>query len=357
MVKDRVGTDALWEPMQAAGDITPWILAGNACGPDQRDYAPELELGGTVAYWAAPTHTKAPKGSPCKKKQPFDNFAVAAPNEAAAHLLTREGESRLTPADLALMVLADAKAARAATTVTIDPNNREARDVVRECVALADLGEWFSHKLRAATALAVFQGSQSAPWLAAAKSETREEQQAWTQLAQDTAYIAPFDERMRMHHIGVPMFHWSKLLTAVAEDTQALDEVVRDVRAGGAPAMTGPLPTPKQWFATPRSPGPGLKELKIVPPNPRAATWNVTAVLEAPAPPGSVVRILHRRFKSDGGDWAGVVTTGSDTTWTASITGTGDGGGMFAVEVVGGPGQAWRYPDVIKETPYKVLAP
>jgi hypothetical protein len=357
MLKDRVGTDALWEPMQSASDIVPWMLAGNTCGADQRDYAPELELGGTVAYWATPIHTKGAKFVCEKSHQPFDNFAVAGPNETAAHILTRQGESRLTPADLALILLADARAARGATTVTVDPNNPEARDIVRECVALADLGEWFAHKFRAATALAVYEGSQSAAWLGAAKTETKEEQQAWAQLSQDTAYIAPFEERMRMHRIGMPgLYHWNKLLPEVAEDTQAIDEVVRDVKAGGAPVATGPLPAPKQWFSTPRSAGPGLKELKIVPPNPKADSWTVTATLAAPAPKGAVVHILRRRWKSDAGDWAAVETTGSGATWTATMQGSGDGG-MFAVEVVAGPGQAWRYPDVIKETPYKVLAP
>ncbi|MDA4132590.1 MAG: hypothetical protein OK454_05635, partial [Thaumarchaeota archaeon] len=68
------------------------------------------------------------------------------------------------------------------------------------------------------------------------------------------------------------------------------------------------------------------------------------------------VRILHRPFRSNGADWTAVDAEGSGTSWKASVDGTG-AGAMFAVEIEAGPGQAWRYPDVKKETPYKPLAP
>src|SRR5262249_42311994 len=47
----RVGTDALWAPLQAASEIVPWIQTAHTCGPDQRDFAPEMELGGPLGYW------------------------------------------------------------------------------------------------------------------------------------------------------------------------------------------------------------------------------------------------------------------------------------------------------------------
>src|SRR5262249_29686607 len=53
----RTGTDALWGPVQAASDVVPWIQSVHTCGPDQRHFAPDLEWGGTVGYWAKPPAT------------------------------------------------------------------------------------------------------------------------------------------------------------------------------------------------------------------------------------------------------------------------------------------------------------
>jgi len=357
ILKHRVGTDALWDAVQAASDITPWILAGHTCGPDQRDYAPELELGGPVSYWATPSLGKPPHDACGKPHQPFDAFAVAMPNEAAADLLERRGTSRLSPVELSHLVLEDAKAARAATQVPIDSANPEARDVVRECVALADLGEWFAHKYRGATALAVYEGSGSAPWLEAARAETREAVTAYEALARDTAYIAPFDEHMRMRKKGLTNFHWQKQVPRLYEEAASIDETVEIVRKQQPPRRAkGPLPDPKVWLTTPRHAGPGLTSLVVSPDDARAREWTVTVTLAAPPPRGAVVKVLHRTFRSDGRDWEFEVATGHDTTWTARVHGSTDGE-MFAVEVNAGPGQAWRYPDVIKETPYRALAP
>jgi hypothetical protein len=68
------------------------------------------------------------------------------------------------------------------------------------------------------------------------------------------------------------------------------------------------------------------------------------------------VNVLHRAFKSDGADWAALPATGSGTTWKATVPGTGDGL-MVAAEIAGGQGRSFRYPDVRKETPYRVVAP
>lgn len=356
MLKKRVGTDALWDAVQAASDITPWVQTAFECGPDQRDYAAELELGGPVSYWASPANAKSPPNT-CEKhhKETFDEFSVELPNEAATELLERRPTTRLSPVDVADIVLGDAKLARAASAVAVDPKNAEARDVVRECGALADLGEWFGHKLRGATALAVYEGSERGPWLDAARRETREADAAYTALANDTAYIAPFDERMRMRKQGLTVFHWKKLLPRLAEDMTSIDEAAQEAHASGAARSKEPLPDPKTWLSKPRKAGPGLVRLVVAPEDPRAAEWTLTVTLAAPAPDGETVNVLHRPFRSDGPDWAPVRATGSGVTWTAKVPGSG-AGGMFAVEVVDGL-VGWRYPDVLKETPYRPLAP
>jgi hypothetical protein len=361
MLADRVGTDRLWDAVQAASDIVPWIQTAETCGADQRNYAPELELGGSVAFWASPSHP--PPHSPhastpgCKHGHfSFDGFAVAMPYEAAEDLVAGRGTSRLSPVDIAQQVLADARNARSALEVRVDPANAEARDYVRECVALADLGEWFGHKLRAATALAVYERSGSAEWVEAAKREVALADAAFTKLADDTAYIAPFDEPMRMRELMSGKFHWKEEVPLLASDPASIEKSVEEVRAQ-PPKPSASLPHPEAWLDAARGAGPGLSQLDISPMDPRAPSWTVAVTLASAPPQGAHVNVLYRTFKSNGADWATVAATGAGTAWKATVPGTSGEGGMFAVEITGGQGHAFRYPDVRKETPYRVVAP
>ena len=54
-------------------------------------------------------------------------------------------------------------------------------------------------------------------------------------------------------------------------------------------------------------------------------------------------------------DWNSVPATGGGRRFEAAVRGEGTGA-LFAVEVAS-PRAAWRYPDVTRETPYRVLAP
>jgi hypothetical protein len=359
MLAERVGTTGLWDAVQAGSDIVQWIQTALTCGPDQRDYAPELELGGTVEYWSTPVHPlpgALPSGTTCPKGHfAFDSFAVAMPYEAAEDLVQGRGTSRLSPVDVAQIVLADARVARAASQVKIDPANIEARDYVREAVALADLGDWFGHKLRSATALAVYKSSGADEWVSVAKAEVETADSAFRQLANDTAYIAPFDELMRMRKLGKPHFHWRDEVPMLAEDPESIDKVVQEVRAH-PPKPVPPLPHAKAWLDAARGKGPGLSQLSITPTDPAAPNWTVAVTLASPPPPGAHISVLHRPFHSNGPDWASVPATGSGTAWKASVPGTG-AGAMFAVEITGRQGQSFRYPDVRQETPYRVIAP
>src|SRR5205085_1025348 len=99
----EAGTDRLWDALQAASDIVPWIQTAHTCGPDHRDFEPEMELGGDVAQWAELT----PKASHCNYPGAFDPFAIAEPREAAADLVAGQATSRVSPVDVAAQVLAD----------------------------------------------------------------------------------------------------------------------------------------------------------------------------------------------------------------------------------------------------------
>ena len=48
---------------------------------------------------------------------------------------------------------------------------------------------------------------------------------AWTQLAADTAYIAPFRETMRMASLGMPTYHWSQVVPELAKDPASIPAI------------------------------------------------------------------------------------------------------------------------------------
>jgi hypothetical protein len=351
----RVGTDALWGPLQAATDIVDWIQTAHTCGPDHRDLAPELELGGPVAYWAAPADAKPPPHACARGYHgPFDTFAFASPFEAASDLLTARATTRVSPLEVARRVLDAAAAARAAGRVVIEPENAEARDVVRQCVAIADLGDYFGHKLRAATALAVYGGSARRDYLTAARAETRRAAAAWKALAVDTAYIAPFEENLRMTPLGISPFHWSAEVPRLAEDFSSIDAFAAQV-AQAAPTSPASLPPAAAWLAAPRARGPGLAALTVSSPDGAASFWTVTVELGGDPPPAARVLVWWKRF-SGRSDWASEPAAGEGRRYQVRLAGLSDGA-MLAVEVVGPVGAGFRYPDVLRETPYVTVPP
>jgi hypothetical protein len=350
MLAARVGTDALWDALQASSDVAPWIETALTCGPDSRDYAPELELDADVAWWAS----SAVSRPGCQHHVAFDGFSVAVPAEAADDLVAARATTKLSPLDVARVLLADAQAAGGAARVAVDPGNAEARDVVRDCVATSDLASWFAHKLRAATALAVYQRTAATDFLAAARAETALADTAFTQLATDTAYVEPWEERLRMQGLGYLPFHWRMEVPHLADDPAAIDAVVQQV-AAIPPTFAGTLPAAQAWLDAPRAAGPALASLDVTPNDPTAPSWTVAVALAAPPPAGAEVRVLWKPFDSET-DWTPVAANGSGTSWSAHVAG-GGAGGMFAVEIAGGPGLGWRLPDVMLETPYRAVAP
>jgi hypothetical protein len=356
-LQSRVGTDGLWDSVQAASEIVPWIQTAHTCGPDQRDYAPELEFGGHVAYWSLPSNGTRPPHSCGSAHQPFDQFAISLPDDVANDLVQGAITTRVSPLEVARTVLADAQQARTAASVMIDSTNPEARDVVNECIALADLGEWYGHKLRSASALAVYRKTAAAGYLDAARAETDLAGQAWTSLANDTSYILSFVENLRMRGLGVSPFHWSlpTVLNRLAEDPSSIDAVEAMVIAN-PPSFSGDLPLASDWLNTPRSAGPGLVFLDVSPLDPTASNWTVSAAFGSDLPAGSQVNILWKPFAGAPSDWQSAAASQVGSTYQAAIAGGGQGG-MFAVEILSSTGAGWRYPDLFQETPYRTLAP
>jgi hypothetical protein len=342
--------DVLWDAVQAASEIVPWIQTARTCGPDSRDFAPELELGGDVGYWASAVGTRV---DPCAWQGPFDTFAIAGPDEVAADLVGGAVTSRLSPIDVAARILDAADAAE--KTDGASQENVLARDIARECRALADLGRHFGRKLRGATALAVYSRTGLPDWLDSARTETTVADDAWRSLAADTSYIVPFGDHLRMSGQGYDPFHWSAEIPALAADGPAIDSIVARIAATPPPTSSVTIPSADVWLHAPRPDGPGLAELSVTPFDPVAAAWSVSVRFASPLPADARIRILWKPFAGET-DWTSIdATSSSDGSYSASISG-GGAGGLFATEVLSAQG-GWRYPDSERETPYLSLPP
>jgi hypothetical protein len=265
--------------------------------------------------------------------------------------------SRLSPVDVVAEVLGDIQAVTdglAAADRTAMRDNPVARDIARESLALADLGRYFAHKLRGAVALAVYQSTGVANWLNAARDETTTADDAWRVLANDTAYILPFYDRMRLSPLGYDPFHWKAEVPALAADGKAIAAAVAAVSAS-PPSFSGSLPDPQVWLVSPRIPGPGLSELSITPAIATAPNWTVRVRFQAALTTATTVRVLWKPFDNES-DWSAVDASPTDDgSYSATVSSDGSGA-MFAVEVRDGQG-AWRYPDPRAATPYVPLPP
>ncbi len=106
----READDALWPALQAESDIIPWIVTGRTCGPDSRNFEPELEeLGGDVAQAGVAGWNRLPCATERRRSTLSRLPRPATPPRRARPL------SRLSPNDVAALVLDDA--ARAKQTV------------------------------------------------------------------------------------------------------------------------------------------------------------------------------------------------------------------------------------------------
>ena len=346
----RLSTDALWRPLQAVGEIIPWIQSAHTCGADHRWSAPEMEWNGPVGFWASPSF------SPDTKKYcgtlyhgPFDTFAVASPYEAATNLVQGVPTTKLSPVDVAHIVLRHAHVARTAGQVKLDGANAEARDVAREAVAVSWLGEYFGHKLLAATALAVFEQSAQNDYLLEATRETANADAAWQHLASSTEYLATIREPLRMGgRLGfLRGYHWK--MQDLASDPISIQQVADRVLTQGKSPNTL-LPEARQWLATEKTRGPGLSEIAVTTLDNEYQLVRVS--LRSSIPRTATVRLLYKPL-SNLQDWKVAAMEGDGVEYSARVKISGHQA-IFATEVLIDSQNGYRYPNVLEQTPYVI---
>jgi hypothetical protein len=346
----RFGRGAqLWTAERAATELVSWILLAHECGPDSRDFAPQLEWGGDLGYWASPAK-QDPKSTYCQTgfHGPFDTFAVASPVDTADDLVAARATTRLSAIDVATKILELARIARSASLVNIGAHDREGRDVQREAVAVAALGDYVGHKLRAAAALGVFARTANTDYRTAATNEARAAADGWRALAEATVYIKPFDDPYRMWAFGLASFHWRKETPWLAADLASLESV----KPAELPVA---LPEPTAWLTTPRPDAP-VSNIAVEPPNAMATTWTVKATFKEALPENSKVDVLYKPFRAEL-PWSSVPAIRTNEGWTATVQRSpSEPGGVFAIDVRA-HGRGWRLPDPTTSNPYLVIAP
>jgi hypothetical protein len=157
-----------------------------------------------------------------------------------------------------------------------------------------------------------------------------------------------------MTPLGHTPFHWKDLVTRLAADSTSIEAVAAAVRSS-PPSFHGTLPAPSSWFAAPRAAAAELVRLDVDPPDAAAGSWTVTASFSRELPERALVYVLWKPFAS-AHDWSRAPAAAQGNGYAATVQGTGKGA-MFAIEVLGALGEGWRYPDVLRETPYRTVAP
>jgi hypothetical protein len=81
--------------------------------------------------------------------------------------------------------------------------------------------------------------------------------------------------------------------------------------------------------------------------------WNVAVTFATQLPAGSIVNVLWKPLDSTAA-WQSIAASAVGSTYGAPVT-FGAAGGVYAFELITPSGGGWRFPDVIGETPYRVV--
>lgn len=340
--KKRFGAQAgepVFRLMSKMSHIVPWAYTFYSMGPDHRNHAPELELGGTLEDWA--------------NGQPFDTQDVQPIREYVRNMLNNTPSARMTPlqaadvlektADETMSILAEAQLA--------DPTDKDQfKCVSLDATALADLAKYYAAKLRGAVDLAIFEECSDVSRAEDAKREAGIAADSWRRLADVTEkHYKPFMEHLRMGDYG-DAYHWSKLIPLLPKDVDAVNTAVDYANAHPKPGVVFPTPSGDDRTGPAisvsssnlRDVGPGEKEL--------------TAVVTATDPSGvKSVYLKHKNFPSEA-RWQLTPMEPKGGKYTATLDIKSDGA-LYCFEALDNAGNGTMCPDFLKQTPYIVVAP
>ncbi|MFQ3549696.1 MAG: hypothetical protein SNJ70_08095, partial [Armatimonadota bacterium] len=228
MFAQRFGSKAskdVYLAMKYASKIIPDALTAYLIHPDHRNHAPELETSGNVFHWSG--------------NMPFDIQNVQLHEEWAERILSGKPSARVSPIKMADYLADSVRLTKhyVAEAKRKNPNpNPEFNDLMTELTALAHLGDYYQHKLRAASLLALLIKSgdiegNNYGGEKLIREELKLAHNAWNELAKiGDEYYKPFVDTLRMY---TEEFTWSEEGKKLAEDFEALDKSVEEAKAGG----------------------------------------------------------------------------------------------------------------------------
>jgi hypothetical protein len=232
------GPDVM-EMMVWMSRLVPLIYSAHCLGPDHRDMAPELEAGGPIDEFGS--------------VRALDDTVISSPAEYAQEYLERRPSGRISPLQVAELLLQRAHKSLAAAEIAhyrlrhlpdSSPAYKEFDCLRLDAEALSHLAGYYAEKLRAAVELELFRGSNHLPHLEAARGYALRAVEEWKALAAVTRrHYHPFIDTLRMHTRN---FHWANLVPEVGRDLAILDDISAkfpaQAPAAGAPPLVGHVP-------------------------------------------------------------------------------------------------------------------
>jgi len=343
MFARRFGKSAapgLYQAMCWASKIIPDAYTAYSLGPDHRKHAPELEWGGDVKAWA--------------EGQPFDTQNVMSPREYAEGLVKGEFSARATPLRMASYLSEEARKAREYVDLArkkMAKPTPEFNDLTTELVALSHLGDYYSHKLFAATLYALMGDASDVSLEMPIRMELKAAADAWGKLAKiGDEHYKPFVDMLRMK---TEEYTWSKEGEKLAGDVKALDEAVAEIKSSG---KTGKAPMIRTDAG---SEGPRVVrcDSTLSPSTESSAPKKLTVRVEFANPAAVAKAFLKTKpFPSDKGNWTLTPMTKQGALFVGEAEAPAEGL-MWCIEALDAQGAGSMWPDFRKETPYRYVAP
>ncbi|MBI3817932.1 MAG: prolyl oligopeptidase family serine peptidase [Planctomycetes bacterium] len=188
------GTEESVQAWKAASLTVPIAFTSFAFGPDHRDHAPELEMGGDVRTFI--------------ESEPFDESSIKSSQEEKAYTATRsaDGRSSQYTATFALRDATRQIDGRLITTKVLSTEN--APPICKEASKLYDLGGYYVNRFREVDeALSKEIDSNDSSYQRITYLDNA--RGYWNALSDSNTY-KPFTDRLRM---GTHAFHWNSELS------------------------------------------------------------------------------------------------------------------------------------------------
>jgi len=341
--QDRYGAkvgEPFYRAFIAASKIVPYAMTSHAEGPDHRNYAVELETGGSVQKWA--------------DSGPFDLADVQSPKEFAQRLVDRKPSARLAPFGAAKML--DQFSADTMSGLTqaeqIGSKSPEFKSLGADLRMLAALGRYNAERLRSATYFALYRVTRDPAMAEACRKHQQLAVEQWNELARlGEQTFKPFVDTLRLK---TEAYTWAAEAakcrvdgTSLQDQLKPLDEIADAAPMGFDPKLLAPRgdrtgPT----FAEPKATlSRALRGVK---------TLTVSAGVRDPAGL-KMVRLRYKPLQSET-DWSEIEMQQRNGTCTASIP-VFPIGLMWCLEALDADDNGTMWPDFRSDIPYRVVDP